>query len=381
MKILKLIIALFLLSCVGIEVYGKPDRRKKPEEAAITFKDGLVYSLPRTGVRIFVEAAQEKFFHGPFYKYAERYIGVKNAPSSDFEKWTIKSVRFETYCEPDPAHSYKAFGPVASMLCLSEEGVPLAVNNECELPKRDCYTTDFNKELEVPASIWPDLSMHSFLLKDDTLRYDQWSVKPIEEKAMEAAHSITKLRKRLFHTLAANYDVLPPDGEAYRVMVNELRDIEREYVGLFLGKSYKKVHSYVFEVVPGHKGKKSVIVFRFSPTSGVLPKDNLSGKPIMLEFIPNSEFIQKSNNASVLQNSNNTSVLDKGPDEGKSGLFYRIPANGTLKLVNGGVIASMRVTLAQYGKVTPVPENLIDESLSIKFHPVTGAIKSINRVD
>ena len=37
----------------------------------------VTYCLPSTGVSIQVEAVQEKFFAGPYAKYAEKYLGVK----------------------------------------------------------------------------------------------------------------------------------------------------------------------------------------------------------------------------------------------------------------------------------------------------------------
>jgi hypothetical protein len=370
MKLLSIKMLLVILICFNITaVFGRDDK-KKDVVVPVAFTDGIVYSLPRTGIRIFVEVQQEKFFHGPYYEYAEKYLGIKNAPSSDFEEWTITDVKFDTYSEPDPNQVYKAFGPVASMLNLSEEGVLLGINSGAESLEREVYTSDFTTQINVPKEIWTDRSMHSFLAEIDTLPFTMWESKQLEEKAKEAAHDITKLRKRKFLTLAANYDQLPPDGKAYAVMVKELEKIERKYVALFAGKSYTKKHKYVFEVVPGADNGKGVVAFRFSASEGVQTRSNLSGKPIMLGFTPNKELIQNGGEASDMQ---------KSADAGKSGVYYRVPANGVISLHNGEELANARVTVAQFGKVTAVPEGLLDGSYSIKYHPVTGAIKSVNK--
>jgi hypothetical protein len=369
MKLFNVTVLSIILICFNIIAFAKDDK-KKQTVAPVAFTDGIVYSLPRTGIRIFVEAEQERFFHGPYYEYAEKYLGIKNARSSDFEKWTITDVKFDTYSEPDPNEVYKAFGPVASMLNLSEEGVLLGINSDAECPDREVYTSDFTKQPNVPNDVWTDLSMHSFLAEIDTLPFTMWDNKPFEKKVEEAAHDITKLRKRKFLTLAANYDQLPPDGEAYKVMVKELEKIEREYVGLFIGKSYTRKHKYVFEVVPGADNGKGVIAFRFSSSGGVQAKENVSGKPIMLEFISNKKLIQNGGEASGMQTS---------ADAGKSGVYYRIPANGTIRLHNGEELASARVTVAQFGKVTDVPEGLLDGTYRLEYHQITGAIKSISK--
>lgn len=370
MKLISVTIIAVILLCFNITTSAKDDKKKNQGAAQVAFTDGIVYSLPRTGIRVYVEAEQEMFFHGPYYQYAEKYLGIKNARSSDFEKWTITRIKFDTFSEPDPDQVHKAFGPVASMLNLSEDGVLVGINSKSTSPEKKVYTSDFTSQINVPNEIWPDVSMHSFLTEIDTLPYNVWNNKPIEEKAKEAAHDITKLRKRKFQTLAANYDKLPPDGEAYKIMVKELDKIEREYVGLFIGKSTKKKHKYIFEVVPGEDNGRNVVVFRFSSSGGVQTKENLSGKPVTLEFVPNRKLIQ---------NGSSASNLNKGADAGKSGVYYRMPANGIIRLHNGEELASARVTMAQFGNVTAVPEGLLDGSYSIEFHNVTGTIKSVAR--
>lgn len=37
----------------------------------------LTYSLPSTVISIDVEAVQEKFYAGPYARYAEKYLGIK----------------------------------------------------------------------------------------------------------------------------------------------------------------------------------------------------------------------------------------------------------------------------------------------------------------
>jgi hypothetical protein len=359
-----LYLLIFLLA--GNLFAGTKDDKKKIETPAGPFAGGVVYSLPRTGVRIFVEASQEKFFHGPYYEFAQKYLGVRNAPSTDSENWTITGIKLETYGEPDPAEMHKAVGAVAAMLSLSEEGVLTGINSDDKGGKDKVFVSDFTGNIVIPKQIWPDLSMHSFLSEKDSSRRSGEKFKTFEEKAAEASHDILKLRKRKAYALAAKYEKLPPDGKAYQVMVNELDKIINEYMSLFIGKSYKEKHKYTFEVIPDGKGAKGLVAFRFSPSAGVLPENNVSGKPIMLDLDPNTD-LTRSSSQSAAQSQGSA-----------MGIYYRIPGLATARLLNGSdVLAQARLSIAQFGVVTPLPDALLNGEYKISFHPSTGAIQRI----
>ena len=361
-----LLLTAFLL--VGPLSAQKKDDKKKSANELVVFNGGVVYALPRTGIRLFVEVSQEKFFYGPYFEYALKYIGVKNTPASDSELWKITDLKMETFGEPDPNEVHKATGAIASMLSLSDDGVLIGINSSVKGDAEKTNTTVFTPNIDVPREVWPEMSMHSFLIGKDSTRQSGDKMKSVEEKAAEAAHDIMKLRKRKALTLAADYDKLPPDGKAYQVMVDELNKIIGDYESLFIGKSYKSIHKYVFEVVPDAKGNKATVAFRFSTSAGVLPESNVSGKPIMLDLEPNLDLARKSEQKDA--------QTAGGPST--NGLFYRTPGLVVARLLNGSdVLAQTRLTMAQFGVTNSLPDELTNGDYSIEFHPVTGAIKRI----
>jgi hypothetical protein len=368
MRSISILLLTVILFAADISVSAKDDKKKPANELGV-IAGGVVYSLPRTGIRLKVEVEQEKFFHGPYFEYGQKYLGLKNSPSADWENWTITSIKLETFGEPDPGEVYKATGPVASLLSLSESGVLLGINSNVAAEPAKVYTSDFNNKVKVPAQIWPEMSMHSFLSEKDSVQKSSSSLKSFEEKAAEAAHDILKLRKRKALALAANYDKLPPDGKAYQVMVDELDKIIDDYVALFSGKSFTEKHEYVFEVVPEGKDSKGFVAFRFSPSTGVLPENNVSGKPIMIELEANAALTQKSQSTAAVQAVGETAT---------KGLFYRVPGFAVARVLNGSeVLAQSRISVAQFGVVTPIPDGLLNGDYSFEFHPVTGAIRKI----
>jgi len=353
---------------VAGQVMASPKDDKKKDEAEVPFTGGVVYSLPETGIRVTVEVEQVKFVHGPYYQYAEKYLGIPNAPSTDQENWTITNVSLDTYGEPDPNEVHTASGPYASALSLTEDGVLIGVNSDVTSVKKPVMSTVYTPDVQIPEEPWPDRSMHPFLNEADSIPADQFTEKTLQQKALETANDITKIRKRKFKSLALGYDKVLPDGEAYNTMVNQLDKLEKEYVGLFIGKSYHAKHTYVFNVVPDAKNGKNLVVFRFSSSEGVVPTSDLSGKPVMLELDRNS----------TLEKNNGQTVSQTAPETVSSGLYYRIPGNAEVRLLDGTrILLESHLTLAQFGKVAPIPEGLLDGNYSIRLHPATGAIQRV----
>ncbi|MCK9412985.1 MAG: DUF4831 family protein [Prolixibacteraceae bacterium] len=364
MRVLTALLLVAGLVASNLSLSAKDDKKKPANELA-AFAGGIVYSLPRTGIHIEVEVVQEQLIHGPYFAYAQKYLGINNAAKADVENWTIINIGMETYGEPDPNALYRATGSIATLLSLTDDGVLLGINSEVKQAESKLITNVFPFRRAIPDNLWSDVSMHSFLSEKDTTKRAGSNFKSFEEKAAEAANDILKLRKRKALTLAAKYDKLPPDGDAYKVMVTELDRIIDNYLSLFIGKTFTKKYKHSFNVVPDGKNGKGIVAFRFSPNVGVLPESNVSGKPIMLEIEPNTEMKQK------IEATGASEVTTKG-------IYYRVPVLAQARLLNGAdILAQAKITIAQLGVVTALPDGLLNGEYSIEFHPVTGAIRII----
>lgn len=362
----KIVIGLLLagvLFPVG-RAHAKEDKKKPANElAALT--GGVVYALPRTGIRITVDVTREKLVHGPYNAFAQKYLGITDAPKSDEENWTITNVKLDTFGEPDPNAVFKATGTIATLLNLAEDGVLLGINCDVKQNPTTVPTTVFPVKPLPSEELWTNLSMHSFLSEKDSTKQAGTSFKSFEEKAAEAAHDILKLRKRKALMMAAKYDKPLPDGEAFKVAGEELDRIIADYLSLFAGKRLTKTYQASFDVVPDGKTNKGFVAFRFSPVAGILPESNVSGKPVMLEIEPLAELKQK------------VEATASGETTTR-GLYYRVPVTAQVRLLNGAdVLAQAKVAIAQYGVITSLPDGLLNGDYSIDFHPASGAIRKI----
>ena len=107
MRILTIILLAATLVASDLSLSAKDDKKKPASELAIV-SGGVVYALPRTGIRLEVTAEQEILEHGPYFAFAQKYLGINNAPNADLENWTITNVKMDTYGEPDPEAIYRA---------------------------------------------------------------------------------------------------------------------------------------------------------------------------------------------------------------------------------------------------------------------------------
>ena len=131
--------------------------------------------------------------------------------------------------------------------------------------------------------------------------------------------------------------------------IEELTRLEEEYMTLFTGYSETQVQKMHFEVIPDPaRENQRYIAFRLSDTAGLVPADNLSGKPILMEFVP-QEIAPVEEPAEV------------DPKKVPATLaYYRIPAICTVKLTEGvDILLQSRMPVYQLGVESTVPVNVI----------------------
>lgn len=369
MKFSTLTLVLILFS-VSIVTAQKEDKRKTSSGVAAPI-EGVVYSLPQTGIRIHINATRERFVHGPFHMYAQKMMGIDNAPATDADRWNMDEMTLETFSQPDPGQVYKALGQSARLVCLTESGILAGINTDAKTTETVIQTQSFlTKDLQDRVN-FTDLSIWSFYSPADSTKSFRMVAKNTDQKAAEAAETIFNLRNSRFALLTNADDEPLPDGKAFEVMRDELAKMEENYLALFIGKSSKQTYEFSFDYIPGERTVKGEVFFRFSEDRGVLPKSDLSGRPIVIE-------VTKDDNLAIKQGATSASA---NPEAGKSGVYYRMPGLSEIRILDGSKqLAGARTPIAQFGNIAPVPDDLLDGNYRLEFFSTTGAIKSITEI-
>lgn len=375
MRIVSLLIVLFVfISGTSYSSVPKDDKKKveggTDQLVEPVYVEGIVYALPRTALLINITAQKIAFKPGPYFQYAQKYLGVNNAKGTAEVKWNISSIAINNYSEADPNAMFKAMDTVASRLALLSNGVIAGVNTNGVESSDINIGADFISNNDPKIEESTDLSSDEFyeILVDPETGIESMLIKSLEVKAREAADYIIRLRKKRAFSILSPSDVIPEDGLGYEVFVKEAQRLDKEYMALFVGKESVSYHDFSFVFIPENVNIKNEVLFRFSENKGILPKSDITGKPIFLSLEKEPKAI------SVLKNLKSSD----NPNAGESGLFYRVPVTAEITISNGlETLYSGRTIVSQYGEILPVPENLLNGYYQIRYNTGTGSIKSI----
>ena len=310
----------------------------------------VTYSLPSTTITLDVEAVQEKFYAGPYSRFAEKYLGIK-ARQKDETTFQLTQIRMTPLLEADQSRRYSfnvKKGEIdATFLKLSAAG--LVSFSDANFGDESVW--------RFPTEVKGDFAgkgVSSNLTSESTTLYRNSKTesaygrvavqqnmvveKSLEQKAAETAEMILKLRQQRLQIVTGDTDATY-SGEAMGAAIDEITRLEKEYMTLFIGYSEMQTQRMKFDVVP-QKGLDSqmYVAFRLSDTAGLVPADNLSGKPIVMEIIA-QEIGEPSMPADMLKNGRAVEA------------YYRIPAICTVKLMDGtSLLLQSRMPVYQLGK-------------------------------
>jgi len=306
--------------------------------AVPAFAQQNVYSLPKTSIAFEVEAVVETFHAGPYAEYAKKYLGI-DARTEDETTCHITGVKMVPYVEADLSERFSAPATVA---------LPLTTQGLVALPSEATATSQSWKFPTAAQGDFQDKGVTSNFAVEVTNLYKtgadgetvkvQQSVsveKTPEKRAAEAAEMILKLRKVRVQIITGDTD-MTYSGEAMGAAVQEMKDIEKEYLSLFIGYTDSYTQTLTAEVIPNRDAAvQKYVVLRVSDSEGLVSAENLAGSPLILELVP--EAIGEDPTASAKPSKYPT-------------VKYRIPATCAAKLYDGtSLLLQSRIPVYQLG--------------------------------
>ena len=316
----------------------------------------IAYSLPATSFVFEVEAECETFHAGPYAKFASKYLGIE-VPQKDENICRITSVGMNSYTEADLSARY--------LLDTGNKDIDISFLRLATCGLVSVADTRFGGDVAwrfpVPSRDSRNDAVVSNIASEDATLYRKGEgtevvavrqsvmvAKTLEQKAAETASLIFELRKKRMQIITGDTDATY-SGEAMGAAVNEISRLENEYMSMFTGYSEKTVQKMTFDVVP-EKDKKMYVVFRISETAGLLPPDDISGKPVALEIVPQA-----------IAPAEETAGKSSDRKAAKNAVYavYRIPAVCTLRLTDGkNLLYHSRQPVYQFGTDSTFPLNV-----------------------
>ena len=320
--------------------------------------EGITYFLPRTAFRVTVIAEKTIVKPGDYYKYADRYLRLKDVPTEESVTWSLKSITLEPYGKPDASKAYSIklkSKTVAPLVGLSREGILLSINCEAD----ESFLPDLPKPAKGAVPENPRKYMTQEMLAAGS------SAKMAELCAQE----IYDIRDSKNALIRGEADNTPKDGAQLKLMLDQLDHQAAVLESLFSGTSQTDTEVFSLFYDPQQETNRDVL-FRFSKKLGVVDADNLAGEPVsasvkILETIPTAVPSEEATKKRMKM---------------ERGIFYNVPARAKINInYDGQEYVNMETPIAQFGVVEVLSSTLFDKKTStqVTFFQTTGGTKDV----
>ena len=349
-----IIIASLLL---GMPLMAQTKVVKKNAVKANNF--GITYSLPKTSLVVDAEVTKVTCKAGPYYQYAEKYLGVKDAVTEDKIYFDLGKISLINRGLPDADNTYIVEfkqGTVAPYAYLTEDGLLCSINAEYTPVESELDAAKKNKGSQQKVT---DTSVFSeeLLMAGSTAK-----------QAEVAAKQIYRIRESRLNILTGEADNLPPDGEAMKLVIQQLEEQEKALTNLFTGILTKETEHYEVSIIP-HDNLDKEVLFRFSKQLGIVDADDLGGTPVYMN----------------LKATERAPILDakeaEEKDKSLKGIVYNVPGKASIEiLMNKKTLYKGEAQITQFGTregLAPVMFEDKKAPVKVLFYPETGAIKQI----
>jgi len=352
-------IHLLLLACLAIFVtaYGQKTTRVN----AVKANDyGIVYSLPKTSFEIKLLVKKTTYQRGDFYQYAQRYLGIEKPITESKSVYSVEDIKVANKGIADKTNSFMIefrSNTLEPYVYLREDGVICSVNAQPEQATA--------QEMEVPPSTVPSSNPHRFFSEEILLAGST------AKQAELVSKQILQLRRSSNDILTGEAESMPPDGNAYKVVMEELNNQEKALTELFAGSVHTEYFIHAVSLTPDEKNITRKVVARFSEKLGPLDEDNLAGAPLYLSLE------SKTPKVDLSLSEKDRDRLEKKLTEG---LVYNIPGKALLTIELNERKQSLDVDVVQYGTQDVLVKKMFDnfkQPIKVIFYPELGAIKQI----
>lgn len=324
---------------------------------------GVTYSLPKTSVVVSMKVKKTTYERGEFYQFSQRHLSIDPIIESKTE-YTLDDVNIVNRGVVDSNNSYMVTfrsGSFSPFISLTEEGLIAAISDDVEIEEEPRF--------ELPQPEQKPVDPTRFLA-EETLRAGSTA-----KRAELVSRQIFELRQSRNDILIGDADNMPPDGEAYKVVMNQLDTQEKALTEMFTGRSHSEYFIKEYVIVPDDVEIEKMVIGRFSKSLGPIEADNLAGAPVYLSLKANEPIEE------VFMTSKERDQFEK---KISSGVVYNIPVKAVAALeFNNRTIKKQEIDVVQFGSKDVLTHKTIDnrkQPVRVIFYPNLGAIKQIKEI-
>lgn len=335
--------------------------QKTVRKEAVKANDyGVTYTLPKTAIELTIEYTKETKTAGEFYIYAERYLNETNPITENGTTYKLEKISATTIGTPDAKNTFLVeFRPNSAMayVTLTQDGLICAINDDYSFPKEEV------KEINNSA-LGGTLNARQFF-SEEILRAGSSA-----KQAELVAKQIYRLRESRNDILTGEADNMPPDGDAYKLVMQQMNEQEKALTALFIGTETTESMQKKIVINVDEEGIDEQVVARFSNKLGVVEPNDLAGEAIYLSL----KALQKKEVPMLTEKE----IADREKKFAK-GIVYNIPAKANLKVeFKGRLFVNKECDVVQFGTQDVLDQKPFGDKnspMKVVFYPEMGAIK------
>ncbi len=320
--------------------------------------EGVNYYLPRTALRIVVEAEKTVTTPGELAKYAFKYMRMNDVPTETSTDWKITKISMEPYGVPDKQKAYNVkvkSKTLAPLVSLTRDGILMAINKEVE----EDVLPSIPEGEEAPALPDPKKFMSQDMLAAS-------STAKLADLCAQEIYDIRDSRNALVRGEAEN---TPKDGAQLKLMLEQLDEQANVLESLFSGSVQTSTEVFSFNYIPEQETEKELL-FRFSKKLGRVDNDDLAGEPIYVK-VKNMETVPPVQED--IQTSKKKEKIEKG-------VYYNVPSKAQITVFTPQTqYATIETPMGQFGTVEILSSLLFDKKTTtqVTFFQSTGGTKDV----
>lgn len=322
---------------------------------------GVVYSLPKTSFVVKLLVKKTTYQRGDFYTYAQRYLAVENPVTENRVVHTLEGIEVTNVGIPDKNNSFMVefrSRSVEPFVYLREDGLIVSINSEPD--------NETKIETIIPASETISGNSRRYL-SQETLMAGSTA-----KQAELVARQIFDLRRNRNDILSGEAVNMPPDGNAYNVVMEEINRQEKALTELFSGSIQSEYFIEFYKIIPENSNIDREVIARFSEKLGPVDADNLAGEPIYFSLVRKNPEVQ-------MQLSERD--LKRLEEKLTEGIVYNIPGKGDVTIeFDNRTLKSLEMDVVQFGSQDVLVKKMFENNkqpIKVFFYPELGAIRQI----
>ena len=242
----------------------------------------VVYYSPKNYISLDFLYAVEQQESGPYAAYAEELLGITDVVKENSTRYAIREVKIGTvtvtdYERPHVVTAEK--GLPTQLLRINEKNLLVGYNLAENAGKYNHAGNNANKEKEKPG-MRPKRAM--------PFTEEVAEAKTTKAKAQAIAKQIFTIRETRSYLLNGEVEHAPADGEAMRLVLDELNGQEKQLLDLFVGKKHKCTEHKTMRILPSLSSNTldSLITeeYFFSAENGFTNAENIDAETIQVRI-------------------------------------------------------------------------------------------------